>query len=160
MKNINFSRKFSGIKYRLFDIFKENKKTTFFIILIIVIGLFTGIFAAIKYSQGCTLIDFNEFSLSSYLNGDLGTSDLFYSRLFSTTVVSLIIFVCSFSIYLVPINFFVLIYRAYLLSLNATIIIIFNGLGGIICCLLIIPLQLISLFLILMFCVFSFKYSY
>jgi hypothetical protein len=129
--------------------------------LIAVIGIFTGIFAAIKYSQGFNLINFNDFSLSSYLSGDLGTNDLFYSRLFSTTVVSLIVFTCSFSIYLVPINFFVLIYRSYLLSLNATIIIVFNGLGGIVCCLLIvIPCQIISLILITMFISYTCRYAY
>lgn len=161
MKNVNFSRKWIGLKYRLFEVFKVNRKTTLIFVMIAIIGIFTGIFTAIKYSQGCTLIDFNDFSLSNYLKGDLGTSSLFYSRLFSSCMVSLIIFVSSSSIFLIPVNIFIIVYRAYLLSLNATIIIIFNGLSGILCTFfIVIPCQLISLFLIIMFCAYAFKYAY
>lgn len=161
MKNVNFSRKWCSIKFKLFEVFKENKKITLFFILIAAIGLFTGIFAAIRYHSGFTLLDFNDFSLTSYLNGELGTSGLFYSRLFSVSIVSTIVLISSFSIYLIPVNFIVLIYRSYLLSLNCTIIILFNGLGGIICSLLIVlPCQILSLLLILMFCSYSYKYAY
>lgn len=161
MKNVSFSRRWMGVRYKLFEVFKDNRKTTLFFILIAIVGIFTGIFTAVKYSQGFTLIDFNDFSLSSYLNGNLGTSSLFYSRLFSSCVVSLMIFVSSSSIFLIPVNIFVVVYRAYLLSLNATIIIIFNGLGGILCTIfIVVPCQLISLFLIIMFCAYAFKFSY
>jgi hypothetical protein len=160
MKNANFSRKWCSIKFKLFEVFKENKKTTLFFVLIVAIGLFTGIFAAIRYHNGFTLLDFNDFSLTNYLNGELGTSRLFYTRLFSVSVISIIVLISSFSVFLMPVNFIVLIYRSYLLTLNCTIIILFNGLGGIICSLLIIlPCQLLSLLLILMFCSYSFKYS-
>lgn len=161
MRNNHFSHRLFSIKYKLFDIFKENRKTTFFLTLFIVVGLFTGIFTAIRYFNGFTLINFNDFSLTSYLNGDLATSSLFFSRLFSVSVVSIIVFITSFSIYLIPVNFIVLTYRSYLLTLNCTIIILFNGLSGIICCLLIVvPCQIISLIIISLFCSFAFKYAY
>lgn len=160
MKNANFSRKWCSIKYKFFEIFKEHKKITLIFILIALVGFLTGIFAAIKYQNGYSLLDFNDFSLTSYLSGDLGTSNLFYSRLLSTSVVSVIVLVSSFSVYLFPVSLVVLLYRAYLLSLNCTIIILFNGLGGIVCALLIVlPCQLISLFLIIMFCSYAFKYA-
>ena len=160
MKNVNFSRKWIGIKYRLFEVFKMNKKTTLIFVMIAIMVFSRGFLLPIKYSQGLSLIDFNDFSLSSYLKGELGTSSLFYSRLFSSCMVSLIIFISSSSIFFLPVNIFIIVYRAYLLSLNATIIIIFNGLSGILCTFFIImPCQLISLFLIIMFCAYAFKYA-
>lgn len=152
------SRRFDGLKYKFIDSFKENKKTTLFLIVFVLIGILTGIFTAIRYARGASLIAFDDFSLSQYLAGDLGTSDLFFSRLFSTTVFSIIICVCSCTIFLIPINFLLLTYRAYLVSLNCSIIIIVNGLSGIVTCLLIVlPCQLISLLIITLFCSFSCK---
>jgi hypothetical protein len=161
MKSVRASRKWCGLKYRLLENFKENKKTTLFLILLATLGLLTGIFTAIRYSQGAVLINFNDLSLSQFLRGDLGTYNFFFSRLFSTLVISFIIFFCSLSIFLVPVGFIVLAYRSYLLGLNATIIIIFNGVGGIISCMLIIiPCQIISLLIIAIFCSFVFKKAY
>lgn len=161
MKNTGFSKRYSSFKYKAFDSFKQNKKVAFFLIIFAVIGLFTGLFAGIRYFNGYTIIDFNDFSISAYLNGELGTSSLFYSRLFSTVMVSIIIWISSISIYLLPMSLIVIIYRSYLLALNCTIIILFNGLGGIISCLfIIIPCQLIAMLLIVMFASYAFKYSY
>lgn len=158
MKNPSFSRRFGGLKYKLFDTFKENKKTTLFLIIFCLIGLLTGIFTAIRYSNGASLINFNDFSLSQYLSGELGTSDLFFSRLLSTSVVVVITCLCSFSIFLIPVNFILVTYRAYLLTLNCSLIIIVNGLGGFVTCLLIIfPCQVISLLIICLFCSISCK---
>lgn len=161
MKNIAFSKKCSSIKYRFFDIFKKNRKIMFFLILFAIIGLFTGLFAGIRYFNGFTIIDFNDFSISAYLSGGLGTSALFYSRLFSTLVVSTIIWISSLSIFLLPASLVIIIYRSYLLALNCSIIVLFNGLGGIVSCLFIVlPCQLIMMFLIIMFASYAFKYAY
>ena len=70
---------------------KANKKITFFLIIFFLLGILTGIFTAIRYAKGQSLIAFNDFSLSQYLAGDLGTSDLFFNRLISNTIVTIII---------------------------------------------------------------------
>ena len=158
MNKISYSRKIGGIKYKLFDVFKENKKTTLFLVLFCLIGLLTGIFTAIKYANGASLINFNDFSLSQYLSGELGTKELFFSRLFSNSITIIIICFCSLSVFLVPVNFILVTYRAYLLTLNCSLIIIVNGLGGFVTCLLIIlPCQILSLLIICLFCSFSAK---
>lgn len=158
MKNFSLSRKFGGIKYKILDAINQHKKTTFFLIIFALIGLLTGIFTAIRYSNGESLVCFNDFSLSEYLSGDLGTRDLFLSRLFSTTICTIIIFVSSASIFLLPVGFILITYRAYLISLNCSLIIILNGLGGILTCLLIIiPCQLVGLLILALFCSFACK---
>lgn len=158
MKNIYASRKFNGLKYKITDVFRENKKSTLFYILFCLIGLLTGIFTAIKYANGASLINFNDFSLSQYLAGELGSKDLFFSRLISSTVITVIICLNSFSIYLIPISFLLITYKAYLISLNCSLIIIVNGLGGIVTCLLIIfPCQIIGLLILALFCAISCK---
>ena len=158
MKNFSPSRKWGGIKYKLVDTISQNKKTTFFLIIFALIGFLTGIFTAIRYGNGESLVCFNDFSLSQYLSGELGTRDLFLSRLFSTTICTLIIFITSFSVFLLPVGFILITYRAYLISLNCSLIIIVNGLGGILTCLLIIiPCQILSLLALALFCSFSCK---
>ena len=154
----SFSRHFGGVKYRIFDGLREHKKTTLFLLIFGLIGLLTGIFTAIRYARGSSLICFNDFSLSQYLSGELGSTDLFLSRLFSSSVVVVISLICSTTIFLIPVNFILMTYRAYLVSLNCTLIIILNGLGGITTCLLIIlPCQLVGLLILALFCSFSCK---
>lgn len=158
MKSFSKRRGFSNLKYSILDSFKSNRKTTFFLIIFLLLGLLTGIFTAIRYAKGSSLIAFNDFSLSQYLAGDLGTSDLFFSRLFSNTIVAVIICIGSLSVYLLPINLIVLTYRSYLVALNCSLIIIINGFGGIISCLLIIlPCQIITLLIITIFCSYACK---
>ena len=158
MKTFSRRGRFGNLKYNILDSFKSNRKTTFFLIIFLLLGLLTGIFTAIRYAKGASLISFNDFSLSQYLSGDLGTSDLFFNRLFSNTLVISIICVCSNSVFLLPINLIILTYRSYLVALNCSLIIIVNGFSGVICCLLIIlPCQLISLLIITIFASYSFK---
>ncbi len=158
MKNFHVSRKWIGIKYKFIEAFKENRKLTLFLVIFCLIGLLTGIFTAIKYANGASLINFNDFSISQFLSGELGSKDLFLSRLFSSTILSIIICFCSFCVYLMPVNLILITYKAYLISLNCSIIIIINGLGGIVTCMLIIiPCQLLSLLVMIIFCAYSCK---
>ncbi len=161
MKNINISRKIGIVKYKFFDNVREHKKLTLFIILFCLIGILTGIFTGIKYLNGASLISFNDFSLSQYLSGELGSQDLFFSRLLSSSIILIIISFSTFCIYLTPINLILLTYRGYLLSLNCTLIIVLNGLGGILSCLLIIiPCQILSLIILSLYCSYAFKTAY
>ena len=136
-------------KYHLIEGFKSNKKICFFLFLFSFIGILTGVFTAINYCNGATLINFNDFSLCQYLSGNLGSLNLFFSRFLSFSVILIITTITSFSVYLIPINFFLLAYRGYLLSLNVAIMVIMYGIGGIITGLVIIlPCHLLNLFLI------------
>lgn len=152
MRNDKFALSTNGIKYSLAEGFKSNKKTCFLLIILSFVGILTGVFTAINYCNGETLINFNDFSLCQYLNGELGTLELFFSRFLSYSIVILIVSFSSLSIFLIPINFFLIAYRGYLLSLNVSIMVILYGIGGILTGLLIIlPCQLLSLIVIGMY---------
>ena len=149
MRNGRFAINASGLKYKIAEGFRNNKKTCFFIFIVALIGILTGVFTAINYCNGATLINFNDFSLCKYLSGELGSLELFFSRFFSYTVIILIVSLSSLSVFILPINFFLVAYRGYLLSLNVSIMVILYGVGGMMTGLLIIlPCQLLSLFLI------------
>lgn len=149
MRNGKFALSTSGIKYSLSSGFKNNKKTCFLLIIIAFIGILTGVFTAINYCNGATLINFNDFSLCRYLQGELGTLQLFFSRFLSYTAIIVISFIVSFNIFLIPINFFLIAFRGYLLSLNVSIMVILYGINGILTGLLIIlPCHIISLIVI------------
>ena len=142
----------SNFKYQIVEGFQNNKKCCFILFVVALIGILTGVFTAINYCNGETLINFNDFSLCKYLSGELGTLELFFSRFFSYAIILTIVLITSFSVFVVPINFFLLAYRGYLLSLNVSIMIILYGIGGIMTGLFIIlPCQLLSLVLIAVF---------
>lgn len=149
MRNGKFGVSTSGLKYSFSEGFRNNKKTCFLLIIVAFIGILTGVFTAINYCNGATLINFNDFSLCRYLSGELGTLELFFSRFLSYTGVILIVSISSFTVFLIPINFFLIGYRGYLLSLNVSIMVILYGVGGIMTGLLIIlPCQLLQLVVI------------
>lgn len=149
MKNSRLSRNVHNFKYQIVEGFKDNKKTCFIIFIVCLIGVLTGIFTAINYCNGVGEINFNDFSICQFLNGELGSLDLFFSRFLSYSVVIIIVSVCSFTVYLSPISFFVLTYRGYLLSLNVAIMVILYGISGIMTGLLIVlPCHLLSLIVI------------
>ena len=148
----------SSLKCKFLDGFKNNKKTCFIIVIVCLIGILTGIFTAINYCNGQSLINFNDYSMCKFLSGDLASVDLFFSRFFSYTLVLSIIFLSSVSVYLFPLSLFVLAYRGYLLSLNVSIMIILYGINGIVTGILIIfPIHLLGLIFLSTFACICFK---
>lgn len=146
---MNFSSQMSNFKYSFIDGISRNKKTCFFLFIVALIGILTGVFTAINYCNGATLVSFSNFSLNKFLSGQLGTLELFFSRFVSNLCVVGIVTVTSISVYIIPINFFLIAYRGYLLSLNVSIMVILYGVGGILTGLLVVlPCQLIALFII------------
>ncbi|MBO4412837.1 MAG: hypothetical protein J5779_02365 [Clostridia bacterium] len=161
MKSANISNKFGGIKYKFIDGLNNNKKACFCIIIVCLIGVLTGVFTAINYCNGQSLINFNDYSICKFISGQLGTLDLFFSRFFSYTLVLTIIWVSSLSVYLFPVSLFVLAYRGYLLSLNVSIMIILYGVNGIVTgVFVILPVHLVGLILLSCFACYCFKKAY
>ena len=145
----NFSSKVLNLKYAFFESVKDCKKTYFFLVLLALIGILTGVFTAINYCNGATLAYFSNYSLNKFLLGELATFNLIFYRFLSYTTVVVIVSITSLSVYLIPINFFLIAYRGYLLSLNVSIMVILYGIGGILTGIFVVlPCQLISLIII------------
>ena len=103
MRNGKFAVNVTGLKYKIAEGFKNNKKTCFFIFIVALIGVLTGVFTAINYCNGATLINFNDFSLCKYLAGELGSLELFFSRFLSYTTILLIVAFSSISVFILPV---------------------------------------------------------
>lgn len=152
MKSHSLEKKLSNLKYSLFGFFLSNKIKIIILIAFVALGLFTGIFTAIKFSSGQGTIVYSDFGLKQFANGDIGTSSMFFQRFASYSVVLIVVCVCSLTSVLFPVGIILIAYRSFLLGLNVTFIIILYGVSGIITGILIIfPLQLLMLLLIILF---------
>lgn len=158
MKSVNIGSGIQGIKYKFVEGINNNKKTCFIIVIVCLLGILTGVFTAINYCNGQSLINFNDYSICKFLSGDLATLNLFFSRFFSYTLVLTIIWVSSLSVYLFPVSLFVLAYRGYLLSLKVSIMIILYGVSGFITGFIVVfPIHLAGLILLSCFACLCFK---
>ena len=124
---------------------------------LLIISVFLGIFVAIRLNNEGILdravdygyVDFSLFKISSLSS--------FIRRFFSFALFIALLVLFSTTIFLFPIGEIILIYRGYLVGLNLAIIIIVGGLGGIFTSLLIIlPCQIIAIFILsTFFCIYS-----
>ena len=140
---------------KILSFLKVNKYRLILLGFFILVGLLTGIFTAIKYCDGYDAINFNDYLLTQFSKGKIGTFDLFLERLLSYSCFCLILLVCSLAGFLFPVGLFVIVFRTYLLGLNITLIILMYGFGGIFNAVIIIfPLQLsIILLASIFFCI-------
>lgn len=127
------------MKEVLGEAIKKNKIKLLIILIITTISLFTGIILVIKTQ-----------SLDAFTNVFGGEDDLagtsFFLRLLSMLVVLGFVILGSLNIWLCPFALLFIGYRAFLLGGNITLLIIFNGLSGLMVGLLVVlPCQLICL---------------
>ncbi|MEG1500028.1 MAG: hypothetical protein RR400_03080 [Clostridia bacterium] len=114
--------------------------------------MFTGVFTAIRNFNGSKLINFDDYSITEFLKGNLGSAEVFFSRFFSYEITLLIGLISYACIFLCPLSFAAIIFRSYLIGLNCTFMIVLCGVGGILASILIIiPCQLAILLAIVFF---------
>lgn len=154
MKSYSYIGKFSNFKYVFLSFLRVNKYKLIFISFFVLVGLLTGVFTAIKYVDGYKSINFNDFLLEHFANGNIGSVNLFFQRMLSYSCFTLILLLCSLTGFLFPIGLFVIVYRTYLLGLNITLIVLLYGLGSVFSVVIIIlPMQLVMIALgIIFFC--------
>ena len=125
--------------------------------ILLIIGLFIGIFVAVRLHNESILDQAGDYGFINFSPSNLSTLSSFLTRLLSFVAIAGLLCLFSLTIFLYPIAEIVLIYRAYLIGLNLVIIIITGGLGGIFTSLLIIlPCQIVALLILsTFFCIFS-----
>lgn len=152
MKSYGVRGSFLNLKYRTSNFMKVNSVKIIALGLITVLALVTGVFSAVKYIQGETVIIFSDFGLKEFVAGNSGSGSMFFQRMGSISVVMLFLTVFSLHSSLFALGGVIIVYRTFLLGLNITFIIVLYGLGGIITgFLIILPLQLLMLVLMIMF---------
>ncbi len=130
------------------DMLKESKLFIVIISVISIIALLTGIIVAIKTRSSFAHLD--GYGVVDVRTGGLATS--FFTRLFSMLFIALILFGCSFSVYIFPIGIIFLAYRTYLLGLNVCLLIIRYGFSGVVISVIVaFPCQLLALVVLAVF---------
>ena len=142
----------NGLRFSCARTLKENRGKFLLTIILVLIAMFAGIFVAIKYSGSENLSRLQEISLDDFKSGLVGSYSAFFSRLLSLSVNAIILFGVSFVPFLFPIAEILIVYRGYLFGLNFALIFILYGLGGSLTAIVVIlPCQLLTFFVLIMF---------
>lgn len=142
----------NGLRFSCVNTIKENKIKIFLSFAFVLIAISTGIFIAVKSNNSYSLGQLQEIDLSQFYLGIAASSSAFFSRCLSITINVVILSVLSFSVYLFPLAEILFVYRGYLFGLNFALIFIFYGIGSSITAIVVIlPCQLLTLFVLIMF---------
>ena len=142
----------NGLRFSCVKAVRENRVKFIISLILILIAISVGVFVAIKYNNSKSLSSLQEINLDDFKSGFVGPSSAFFSRTLSLTVNVVILFGISFVPVLFPLAEVLIVYRSYLFGLNFALIFILYGLGGSLTAIIVIlPCQLTTLFILLMF---------
>lgn len=158
MKSHNLAYKTTNLKYTIQDFFYQHKLKIFVCGFCIILGVLTGIFTAIKMNANDATELFEAFNITNSISDIEKFNENFFGRMFSYTIVTLLLFAFSQSSILNIFSYCLITYRAFLISINCVMLIIVYSFGGILKSIIIIfPCQLIMLCLLCLY--FCFAYS-
>ena len=125
--------------------------------ILVAIGIFIGIFVAIRLKHEQMLDQAVNYGFIDFSVVKIASLSSFFWRFISSIILIALLSLFSLTIFIYPIAELILIYRAYLIGLNIVIILISSGLNGLFTAILILlPCQIISLTsLLIFFCIFS-----
>lgn len=142
----------NGLRFSCVKAMKENRIKFIITLVLVLIAISAGVFVAIKNTANSSLSSLQEISLDDFASGFVGSSSAFFSRTLSLTINVLILFGVSFVPFLFPLAEVLIVYRSYLFGLNFALIFLLYGLGGSLTAIVVIlPCQLLTLFILIMF---------
>lgn len=142
----------NGLRFSCVKAMKENRVKFILTLILVLIATSAGVFVAIKNTANSSLSSLQEISLDDFASGFVGSSSAFFSRTLSLTINVLILFGVSFVPFLFPLAEVLIVYRSYLFGLNFALIFLLYGLGGSLTAIVVIlPCQLLTLFILIMF---------
>ena len=142
----------NGLRFSCVKAMKENRIKFILTLILVLIAISAGVFVAIKNTANSSLSSLQEISLDDFASGFVGSSSAFFSRTLSLTINVLILFGVSFVPFLFPLAEVLIVYRSYLFGLNFALIFLLYGLGGSLTAIVVIlPCQLLTLFILIMF---------
>lgn len=149
MVNYNGQAKWVAIKYTVVEFWRKNKFLLILLGGLILIALLTGVFTSIKLYNLDNDIDLTDYSVKTMVDGSIYSFSYFLLRLLSCLIIIGLLLLFSLNKFMYFLGVSLIVYRTYLITLNCTFIIIKYGVGGILNAILIIlPCQLLFLFLI------------
>lgn len=142
----------NGLRFSVSKTLRENRAKFIITLILCIVAISVGVFVAIRHSNNSSLSSLQEISLDDFKSGFVGSSSAFFSRTLSLSINVLILFGVSFVPFLFPLAEILIIYRGYLFGLNFALIFILYGLGGSLTAIVVIlPCQLLTLFILIMF---------
>ena len=152
MKDNKFSKRLYSFKYACSEFLAKNKIQLIVCIVFLLIGLFTGLFTAIKINRMGDTSVFESFNLTYQLSDLENFASNFFTRLLSYELVLLLLLLFSLTPFLNVFGWCLIAYRSFLVSINCVMIVFVFSFNGIIKSLLIIfPCQLIMLVIMILF---------
>lgn len=147
----------SGFSFSCKSLMAECKVRLIITYFLMLIGIFFGIFLAVRLNNQGILDKAGDYGYISFSIVKISSFSSFLWRFISVALIAGMLMLFSLSIFLYPIGQIVLLYRAYLIGLNIVIIILLGGFGGLFTGLLIIlPCQLINLAILsTFFCIYT-----
>jgi len=143
---------FDGLKFSFSNTLRQNKWKVLVSVVCVLVAIFTGVFVAIKAHNNFNLGSLREINLDSFYSGVAVSSSAFLSRTFSLLVNILILTGLAFVPALFVLAEVLLVYRGYLFGLNFALIFIFYGIGACVTAVVVVlPCQLMTLFVLLMY---------
>ena len=142
----------NGLRFSISKTLKENRVKFIITLILSIIAISVGVFVVIRHSNNSSLSSLQEISLDDFKSGFVGSSSAFFSRTLSLSINVIILFGVSFVPIFFPLAEVLIIYRGYLFGLNFALIFILYGLGGSLTAIVVIlPCQLLTLFILIMF---------
>ncbi len=141
-----------GLRFSCVNAIKANNVKIFVSFALVLIAISTGVFVAIKTSNAHDLCNLREIDLDSFHTGFAASSSAFFARSCSLCINVLLLTMLAFAPFLFPLGAALFIYRGYLFGLNLALIFIFYGIGSIFTAVVVIlPCQLLTLFVLILF---------
>lgn len=142
----------NGLKFSCAKAMKENRWKIIISVVLAFVAIFTGVFIAIKSNNNCTLSQLREICLGDFYSGIVGTSSTFVARTLSLLINILLLSALAFSKFLFPLAQVLFAYRGYLFGVNFALIFIFYGIGSMVTAVVVVlPCQLLTLLLLILF---------
>lgn len=164
MIKLDFRRTINELIFNLKDHFCRFKKMYILFLLLMLVGIATGMLTAFKYTGEITIKHLNDNVLVGFLEDKVGAFGLLFKRVFAFCILFFIIIVINIKKFTCFLNFFLILYESYLLGLNCAIFILLFNISGIINVFLVyLPCHLIALITLMglstIFCSSCFKLS-
>ena len=161
MKSKNNIRNNYRLQNNLSNFFKIYKKIIIICAIVFLVGMFTGIFTVVKYSENITIENIFDNNLKFLLEGDRGTFGLFFSYLLTLSITLICIIFLNFKPWMVIFTYIPLFIMGYVVGYNITIVIILFSFAGVLNALLILlPLDLLITFFIIVIAAIAMKRNY
>lgn len=146
------SYKFAGFKYQTIDFLYRHKIKIYICLFCLVLGILTGVFTAIKMFNTDSSELFDAFNITTSISEIESLSANFFGRLVSCEIVAILLLLFSQTIFTEIFGYCLITYRAFLVSINCVSLVIIYSFGGVLKAILIIlPCQLIMLFVLCMY---------